>query len=327
MGSLLATFLALLLVPDAFEAGDVGHVVGVLALLKAFSRRRCKLVGQGHQPVDQAQEFQDFIVGVAGVERADRLLQAQVVEAIGLLTVALSGQMGGDEELGAVVGMARQVELFLDVEVLSEGRSELEVASGELDTVGVGARGLVRISLDGESHQWHGKPLADAVQVVVEPPGQVGVALHLLFKMDEKPLLAAIELADLDELVGAQRAADGIGDEGAELLLERGGVDSPVDERSDRRKGEFPEGPKELVEGFLPRAVVVDDIGHPTQAFACRWLILQGDLENPDPAIWLASSARNGPPFAASEGPPRAVAFRSGLRPSLHSNFSAENFC
>jgi hypothetical protein len=235
-----------------------------LELVEVLSEGGYRLVRQGHQPVDQAQEFPDFVVGVAGVERADRQFQTQVVEAIGLPTVALSGQMGGDEEPGAVVPMAGQVELFVEVEELADEVAELEAASGERDTVGFGAPGLVRIAQDGEGHQWHGMPLADAVQVVVEPPGQVGVALHLLFKMDEQHLLAAIELADLDELVGAQRAADGIGDEGAELLLERGGVDSPVDERSDRGKGELQEGPKELVEGLLPGAVVVDGIEHPT---------------------------------------------------------------
>ncbi len=172
----------------------------MLELLKALSKRGHKFVGQGHQPVDQAQEFPDFVVGVAGVERADRQSQTQVVEAIWLPTVALSGEMGGDEEPGPVVPMA----------------------------------------------------------------GQVGVALHLIFKMDEQPLLAAIEPADLDERVGAQRTSDGIGDEGVGLLLERGGVDSPVDERSDRGKGELQEGPKELVEGLLPGAVVVDGIEHPT---------------------------------------------------------------
>jgi len=68
----------------------------------------------------------------------------------------------------------------------------------------------------------------------------------------------------MDQFVGAQRTADGIGDEGAELLLERGGVGSPVDEGGDRGEGEFQEGPEERVEGLLPGAVVVDGIGHPT---------------------------------------------------------------
>jgi len=299
----------------------------VLELLKALSKRGHKLVGQGHQPVDSAQEFPDFVVGVAGVEQADRQFQTQVVEAIGLLTVALSGQMGGDEEPGVVVPMAGQVELFVEVEELADKVAELEAASGERDTVGFGAPGPVRIAQDGQGHQWHGTPLADAVQVVVEPAEQVGVALHLQLKMDEQPLIGAIEPANLDERFGAQRAAERVGHQGADLLFERGGFGCPIDEFSNRRKGEFPEGPKELVEGLLPRAVVVDAIGNPTHAFAYRWLIFPGDLENPDPAIWLASSARNGPSCAASKRAPRAVAFRSGLRPSLHRNFSAENFC
>ena len=102
--------------------------------MEVLSEGGYRLVWQEHQPVDSAQEFPDFAVGVAGVEQADRLFQTQVMEAIGLLTVALSGQMSGDEEPGAVVPMAGQVELFVEVEELADEVAELEAASGELDT-------------------------------------------------------------------------------------------------------------------------------------------------------------------------------------------------
>lgn len=62
----------------------------MLELVEVLSEGGHRLVGQGHQPVDQAQEFPDFVVGVAGVEQADRQFQTQVVEAIGLPTVAPS---------------------------------------------------------------------------------------------------------------------------------------------------------------------------------------------------------------------------------------------
>jgi hypothetical protein len=61
-----------------------------LELVEVLSEGGYRLVRQGHQPVDQAQEFPDFVVGVAGVEQADRQFQTQVVEAIGLPTVAPS---------------------------------------------------------------------------------------------------------------------------------------------------------------------------------------------------------------------------------------------
>jgi hypothetical protein len=249
------------------------------------------------------------------------------MEAIGLLTVALSGQMGGDEEPGAVVPMAGQVELFVEVEELADEVAELEAASGERDTVGFGAPGPVRIAQDGESHQWHGMPLADAVQVVVEPPGQVGVALHLQRKMDEQPLIGAIEPANLDEHFGAQRAAERVGHQGADLLFDRGGFGCPIDEFSNRRKGEFPEGPKELVEGLLPRAVVVDDIWHPTQAFACRWLILRGILKTLIPQFGWPAVPETDPPVPPANG--HRVRSRSGrgYAPPSTTIFSAENFC
>ena len=62
----------------------------MLELVEVLSEGGYRLVRQGHQPVDQAQEFPDFVVGVAGVEQADRQFQTQVVEAIGLPTVAPS---------------------------------------------------------------------------------------------------------------------------------------------------------------------------------------------------------------------------------------------
>ncbi|MFM7805877.1 MAG: hypothetical protein ACKPGK_15480 [Verrucomicrobiota bacterium] len=60
MATFLSAFLAALLAAEAFEAGDVGHAVGVLELVEALSEGDHKLVGQGHQPVDQAQEFPDL---------------------------------------------------------------------------------------------------------------------------------------------------------------------------------------------------------------------------------------------------------------------------
>jgi hypothetical protein len=95
--------------------------------------------------------------------------------------------------------------------------------------------------------------------------------------VDEQPLLGAIEPADVDQFVGAQRTADGVGDEGAELLFQRGGLSRPVDERGDPWEGQLQERSQELVEGLLPGAVVVDRLGHPARGFAGNGAVLAGN--------------------------------------------------
>jgi len=83
----LETFLS----AEASEAGDVGHAIGVLELVEVLSEGGHKLVGQGHQPVDQEQEFPDLVFRIPGVEQAHRPFQAQDVGALGLPSVAFGG--------------------------------------------------------------------------------------------------------------------------------------------------------------------------------------------------------------------------------------------
>jgi hypothetical protein len=62
---LLAALLAALFSGESFEAGDVGHGIGVLESIDLFSQGDNKLLGQRHQPVDQAQQVPCLEFGVA----------------------------------------------------------------------------------------------------------------------------------------------------------------------------------------------------------------------------------------------------------------------
>jgi hypothetical protein len=134
------------------------------------------------------------------------------------------------DDPGTAVGLAAAE---VEIDDLLGQVAELEAAAGELDPVGVGAPVAAGIAEEDEGDQGDSMPLTDAVLVVVKAPGQVGIALHLDLEMDEQPLLAAMAQTDLDELVGAQRAPDSVGDQGSKLLLQRDGLDGPVDEGGD----------------------------------------------------------------------------------------------
>jgi hypothetical protein len=92
--------------------------------------------------------------------------------------------------------------------------------------------------------------------------GQIGVIAHLDLDVEVEPLIGAIEEADFEEFVDPLGPDFGGRGDFEEFLLERFGLDRPIDAGSDIGKGDLEEGPGELFDGDFPGAVVIERLGH-----------------------------------------------------------------
>ncbi len=118
------------------------------------------------------------------------------------------------------------------------------------------------ITEDGQSEGADAVFVEDAVVVDEEPPWQVGIVVDLDLDVDVKPLVGAIEEADLEEFVDSLGPDLGVWGDLAEFLLEEFGLDRPIDAGSGLGKGEFEQGSRKLVESRFPWAIVIEGIGH-----------------------------------------------------------------
>jgi len=262
LAAFLTPLLAALFSGESFEAGDVGHGIGVLESIDLFSQGDNKLLGQRHQPVDQAQQVPCLEFGVALAAELASELEAVFVEVFGFLAVFLGAEVGGDDEDRLVIAVARGVEPVLEIINLANGEADTQAVVAEATRVPGGSPVAAVVAEDHEGQDGDVVATVDAAAVVEEASRQLGIVLHLDFNVDEQPLVAAVDEAHLDQFVGAQGSVVSVGNDFAEFLLERNGLNRPVDAPGDLWEGEFEEGLQEPVEGFLPRTVVIERIVH-----------------------------------------------------------------
>ena len=74
--------------------------------------------------------------------------------------------------------------------------------------------------------------------------------------------VCAVEEADFEKFVDPLGPDLGVWGDLAEFLLERLGLDRPIDAGGDLGKGQFEQGSRKLVESRFPRAIVIEGIGH-----------------------------------------------------------------
>ena len=69
-------------------------------MLELVSELNPKLVGKGHQPVDQAEQSVDFGIGVSLVGQLDGEVNAVGAEVGRVVAVLLGAEVGSDDEKG-----------------------------------------------------------------------------------------------------------------------------------------------------------------------------------------------------------------------------------
>jgi hypothetical protein len=97
--------------------------------LELDSELDLKRVGQGHQPVDQADQFGDFRWGISLVAELDGEFEAVVAEFFGVPAVLLGAEVGGDDEEDLLVAVARVVELAFEVDGFADAEAEGDAAA------------------------------------------------------------------------------------------------------------------------------------------------------------------------------------------------------
>ena len=170
-------------------------------MLELVSELDLKVVGQRHQPVDQADQLSDFRWRVSLVVEFDEEFEAAVEEVLRVPAVLLGAEMGGDNEEALLMPVTRVVELAPEVDGLADAEAEGDAASEGLVVVGCGAPFPAGISEDGKGERADAVFIEDAVVVDEKALGQIGVVVHLDLDVNVEPLVGAIEEADLEEFV------------------------------------------------------------------------------------------------------------------------------
>ena len=93
-------------------------------MLELVSELELKRAGQRHQPVDQSVQLLDFRWGVSLVVEFDGEFEEAGEEVLWVPPVFLGAEMGGDDEEGLLVPVARVVELALEVDGLADAEEE-----------------------------------------------------------------------------------------------------------------------------------------------------------------------------------------------------------
>ena len=192
----------------------------------------------------------------------DGEFEAVSAELLGVLAVLLGAEMGGDDEEGVLVAVARVVEFALEVYRLADEEAEGDAAAEGLVVVRRGTPLAARVSEDGQGEGADAVFVEDAVVVDEKALGQIVVVVHLDLDVEVEPLIGAIEEADFEEFVDPLGPDFGGRGDFEEFLLERFGLDRPIDAGFDIGKGDLEEGSGELFDGDFPGAVVIERLGH-----------------------------------------------------------------
>ena len=132
-----------------------------------------KRVGQGHQPVDQADQLSDFRWRVSLVVKFDEEFEAAVEEVLRVPAVLLGAELGGDNEEALLMPVARVVELAPEVDGLADAEAEGDAAAKGLVVVECGAPLPAGVTEDGQSEGADAVFIEDAVGFLATFSGSV----------------------------------------------------------------------------------------------------------------------------------------------------------